>query len=129
MSYNLCDMDCDQEINKPELVEHCSDCLCTGGLGNLDQQDVPATKAWRPTSVVEERIRIKTLSHPGISTTPQDNQQVVSDSPPVHLAQVSCINLILIKRKLFISNIFTFQGVAIALGQDWTDSPLGLQVS
>ena len=62
MPYSLCDMDCDQDINKPVLEEHCSDCLCTGGLGNLDQQDVPATKAWRPTSVVEERIRIKTLS-------------------------------------------------------------------
>ena len=62
MPYRLCDMDCDQEINKSGLGEHCSDCLCTGGLGNLDQQDVPATKAWRPTSVVEERIRAKTLS-------------------------------------------------------------------
>ena len=62
MSYSLCDMDCDQDINKSELEEHCSDCLCTSGLEDLGQQDVPATKAWRPTSVVEERKRIKTLS-------------------------------------------------------------------
>ena len=62
MPYSLCDMDCDQDINKSELEEHCSDCLCIGGLEDLDQQDVPATKAWRPTSVVEERIRPKTLS-------------------------------------------------------------------
>ena len=62
MPYRLCDMDCDQEINKSDIEEHCSDCLCVGGLENLDQQDVPATKAWRPTSVVEERDRLKTLS-------------------------------------------------------------------
>ena len=62
MPYSLCDMDCDQDINKSELEEHCSDCLCTSGLEDLGQQDVPATKAWRPTSVVEERKRLKTLS-------------------------------------------------------------------
>ena len=62
MPYSLCDMDCDQDINKSELEEHCSDCLCTSGLEDLGQQDVPATKAWRPTSVVEERDRLKTLS-------------------------------------------------------------------
>ena len=55
-------MDCDQEINKSDIEEHCSDCLCVGGMEDLDQQDVPATKAWRPTSVVEERERLKTLS-------------------------------------------------------------------
>ena len=55
-------MDCDQDINKSELEEHCSDCLCTSGLEDLGHQDVPATKAWRPTSVVEERKRLKTLS-------------------------------------------------------------------
>ncbi len=63
MPYSLCDMDCDQDINKSELEEHCSDCLCTSGLEDLGQQDVPATKAWRPTSVVEERDRLKTLSN------------------------------------------------------------------
>ena len=62
MPYSLCDMDCDQEINKSELEEHCSDCLCVGGLMGLDRQDVPATKAWRSPSVVEERGRPKTLS-------------------------------------------------------------------
>ena len=62
MPYSLCDMDCDQGINKSELEEHCSDCLCVGGLVDLDRQDVPATKAWRPTSVVGERDRPKTLS-------------------------------------------------------------------
>ena len=62
MPYSLCDMDCDQEINKSDIEEHCSDCLCVGSLVDLDQQDVPATKAWRPTSVVEERDRPKTLS-------------------------------------------------------------------
>ena len=62
MPYSLCDMDCDQEINKSDIEEHCSDCLCVGGMEDLDQQDVPATKAWRPTSVVEERDRPKTLS-------------------------------------------------------------------
>ena len=62
MPYSLCDMDCDQEINKSDIEEHCSDCLCVGGLEGSDQQDMPATKAWRPTSVVEERKRPKTLS-------------------------------------------------------------------
>ena len=62
MPYSLCDMDCDQEINKSDIEEHCSDCLCVGGLEGSDQQDMPATKAWRPTSVVEERDRLKTLS-------------------------------------------------------------------
>ena len=62
MPYSLCDMDCDQEINKSDIEEHCSDCLCVSSLEDLDQQDVPATKAWRPTSVVEERDRLKTLS-------------------------------------------------------------------
>ena len=62
MSYNLCDMDCDQEINKSDIEEHCSDCLCVGGMEDLDRQEMPATKAWRPTSVVEERDRLKTLS-------------------------------------------------------------------
>ena len=62
MPYSLCDMDCDQETNKSDLAEHCSDCLCVGGPADEDQQDVPATKAWRPTSVVEERDRLKTLS-------------------------------------------------------------------
>ncbi len=78
MPYSLCDMDCDQEINKSDIEEHCSDCLCVGGLEDLDQQDVPATKAWRPTSVVEERDRPKTLSislngffNPLIDTRPE----------------------------------------------------------
>ena len=62
MSYSLCDMDCDQGINKSDKEEHCSDCLCVGSLVDLDQQEMPATKAWRPTSVVEERDRPKTLS-------------------------------------------------------------------
>ena len=62
MSYSLCDMDCDQEINKSVLEGHCSDCLCVGGLMDLDRQDVPATKAWRSPSVVKERGRPKTLS-------------------------------------------------------------------
>ena len=62
MSYSLCDMDCDQEINKSDIEEHCSDCLCISGLEDLDQQDMPATKAWRPNSAVEERDRPKTLS-------------------------------------------------------------------
>ena len=62
MPYSLCDMDCDQETNKSDLVEHCSDCLCVGGPAGLDQQDVPATRAWRHTSVVEERDQPKTLS-------------------------------------------------------------------
>ena len=65
MPYSLCDMDCDQEINKSVLEGHCSDCLCVGGLVDLDRPDVPVTKAWRPTSVVEERNRLKTLSKPG----------------------------------------------------------------
>ena len=63
MPYSLCDMDCDQGINKSELEEHCSDCLCVGGLVDLDRQDVPATKAWRLTSVVGERDRPKTLDY------------------------------------------------------------------
>ena len=62
MPYSYCDMDCDQEFNKSDIEEHCSDCLCVGGLEDLDQQDMPATKAWRPTSVVKERNRPKTLS-------------------------------------------------------------------
>ena len=62
MPYSLCDMDCDQEINKSDIEEHCSDCLCVGGMEDLDRQEMPATKAWRPTSVVEERDRLKTLS-------------------------------------------------------------------
>ena len=62
MPYSLCDMDCDQEINKSDIEEHCSDCLCVGGMEDLDRQEMPATKAWRPTSVVEERERLKTLS-------------------------------------------------------------------
>ena len=62
MPYSLCDMDCDQEINKSELEEHCSDCLCVGGLMDEDQQIVSATKAWRPTSVVKGRGHPKTLS-------------------------------------------------------------------
>ena len=62
MPYSLCDMDCDQETNKSDLAEHCSDCLCVGDPAGKDRQDVPATKAWRPTSVVEERERLKTLS-------------------------------------------------------------------
>ena len=28
MSYILCDMDCDKEINKSDIEEHCPDCLC-----------------------------------------------------------------------------------------------------
>ena len=63
MPYSYCDMDCDQEFNKSDIEEHCSDCLCVGGLEDLDQQDMPATKAWRPTSVVKERNRPKTLSY------------------------------------------------------------------
>ena len=62
MSYILCDMDCDQEINKSDVEEHCSDCLCVGKLVDEDQQDMPATKAWRSTSVVEGRGHPKTLS-------------------------------------------------------------------
>ena len=62
MPYSLCDMDCDQEFNKSDIEEHCSDCLCVGGLEDLDQQDMPATKAWRPTSVVKGRGQPKTLS-------------------------------------------------------------------
>ena len=62
MSYILCDMDCDQEINKSDSEEHCSDCLCVGELADREQQDTPATKAWRSTSVVEERGHPNTLS-------------------------------------------------------------------
>ena len=62
MSYNLCDMDCDQEINKSDLEEHCSDCLCAGELVDGQQQDMSATKAWRSTSVVEGRGHPNTLS-------------------------------------------------------------------
>ena len=62
MSYILCDMDCDQEINKSDLEEHCSDCLCVGEMADREQQDMPATKAWRSTSVVEGRGHPKTLS-------------------------------------------------------------------
>ena len=62
MSYILCDMDCDQEINKSDLEEHCSDCLCVGELADRGQQDMPATKAWRSTSVVEGRGHPNTLS-------------------------------------------------------------------
>ena len=62
MSYILCDMDCDQEINKSDIEEHCSDCLCVGGLMDEDQQNMSATKAWRFTSVVEGRGHPKTLS-------------------------------------------------------------------
>ena len=63
MSYSLCDMDCDQEINKSDSEEHCSDCLCVGEMADREQQDTPATKAWRSTSVVEERGHPNTLSH------------------------------------------------------------------
>ena len=62
MSYILCDMDCDQEINKSDSEEHCSDCLCVGELADRGQQDMPATKAWRSTSVVEGRGHPNTLS-------------------------------------------------------------------
>ena len=77
MPYSLCDMDCDQDINKSELEEHCSDCLCTSGLEDLGQQDVPATKAWRPTSVVEERDRLKTLSSSLVSLKVNCNRNVL----------------------------------------------------
>ena len=62
MSYILCDMDCDQEINKSDIEEHCSDCLCVGESAGRGQQDVSATKAWRSTSVVKGRGHPKTLS-------------------------------------------------------------------
>ena len=62
MSYNLCDMDCDQEINKSDIEEHCSDCLCVGDMAGREQQEMSATKAWRSTSVVEERGLPNTLS-------------------------------------------------------------------
>ena len=62
MSYISCDMDCDKEINKSDIEEHCSDCLCVGGLMDEEQQNVSAMKAWRSTSVVEERGLPKTLS-------------------------------------------------------------------
>ena len=62
MSYILCDMDYGQEINKSDLEEHCSDCLCVGEMTDRGQQDVSATKAWRFTSVVEGRGQPKTLS-------------------------------------------------------------------
>ena len=65
MSYILCDMDCDQEINKSDIEEHCSDCLCVGELASKDREDVYATKAWRSTSVMEERGLPKTLSKGG----------------------------------------------------------------
>ena len=65
MSYNLCDMDCDQEPNKSDLEEDCSDCLCAGELADGQQQDMSATKAWRSTSVVEGRGQPKTLSQSG----------------------------------------------------------------
>ena len=58
MSYIICDMDCDLEINKSVLEEHCSDCLCEpGGV----PQSVPASKAWRSTSVVGERHPAQSL--------------------------------------------------------------------
>ena len=60
MSYILCDMDCDQEINKSNVEEHCSDCLCVGELVDEDQQEMRATKAWRSTSVVKGRGHPKT---------------------------------------------------------------------
>ena len=62
MPYSLCDMDCDQEINKSDIEEHCSDCLCVGKLMDEDQKIVSATKAWRSTSVVEGRGHPNTLS-------------------------------------------------------------------
>ena len=62
MSYNLCDMDCDKEINKSDTEEHCPDCLCVGESASRGQQDVSAMKAWRSTNAVEERGRPKTLS-------------------------------------------------------------------
>ena len=62
MSYILCDMNCDQETNKSIIEEHCSDCLCVGGLAGETPGFVSAKKAWRPTNVVEERDRPKTLS-------------------------------------------------------------------
>ena len=62
MSYIICDMNCDQETNKSDIEEHCSDCLCTGGLAEGNHRFVPARKAWRHTNVVEERGRLKTLS-------------------------------------------------------------------
>ena len=62
MSYILCDMNCDQEINKSSTEEHCFDCLCVSKLVDEDQQGLPATKAWRSTSVVEGRGHPKTLS-------------------------------------------------------------------
>ena len=77
MPYSLCDMDCDQEINKSDIEEHCSDCLCVGGMEDLDQQEMPATKAWRPTSVVEERDRPKTLS----IWHPMSNPLYLEDAP------------------------------------------------
>ena len=86
MPYSLCDMDCDQDINKPELEEHCSDCLCVGGLVDLDQQDVPATKAWRPTSVVEERDRLKTLSK--FNATPKNGVCHFCSSQIVEMATI-----------------------------------------
>ena len=64
-------MDYGQEINKSDLEEHCSDCLCVGEMTDRGQQDVSATKAWRFTSVVEGRGHPKTLSKlkPFISRT------------------------------------------------------------
>ena len=56
-------MNCDQETNKSDIEEHCSDCLCTGGLEEGNHRFVPARKAWRSTNVVEERGRLNTLSY------------------------------------------------------------------
>ena len=62
MSYILCDMDCDKETNKSNIEDHCSDCLCINESTGGQQQELSATKAWRSTSVVEERGLPKTLS-------------------------------------------------------------------
>ena len=58
MSYIICDIDCDLEINKSVLEEHCPDCLCEPGGVPLS---VPASKAWRHTSVVGERRPAQSL--------------------------------------------------------------------